>query len=465
MKVYDAPPTEWAEERAKAEVSASSGKPEKKGLTLGRVGQIVGEEATRAAKKTADLPRRAGRLGLGLDRPQSMEDYQMMALMTTPAMAGGGAAAARLGLPRLLGEMTTAGAIGGGQAAMRGEDPTWPALADAVLTGASAGGAKLAGGVLEHLGRPAVKRAGSEAARAAIQAQRGQIEGAAKMLEQGKTAAAEKIGHDVAWLLPELETFHANELWGMTKEWGPAQIRRAFSPVIGQVEDKIGRRIGAGIAHPKLTVPTISDKPISVTQAIEGLIDASKETRGQVRNEILASLRVWDPSGEAGNLLTQAMKLRAAGYTYVNTIKNGLDKSGNLDPEKLATFINKNAEKLSLYAGEYWPHLEKILLRGGKAPVPVGGAKLPTIPALPELAADPSLLSRGAEKAARVTLDPATRAALGAGSVIPIGESGIPITGALLAGGLEGTGGAEALKHVPGGRLFLKTTGIESEGD
>lgn len=428
MKVYDAAPPEWAETKAKAEVEKAAA-PQPKPVPIAGYDWSKPETykdpgALEAWKEQS----RTGGVLAGTERPQSLSEGALQAVGSIPFMMGS--------VPT---QMAVGGARAGLQAAMRGEDPTFPALADAATVGLFGAVPKVAGHVLGRFAKPAIKREEFEAAKAA------------------GGEAAEKIGRDVAWLLPELETFQAKELWGMAKEWGPAQIRRAFSSALVPIEERLDRAITAyrtasTAGPPKLNVPTLSKQPIGLETAVEGLIEAGKETRGAVRNEILASLKVLDPSGKAGDLFTQAMKVRAAGYTYVNTIAKGLDKSGNLDPEKLAAFINKNADKLARYAGDYWPKLEAILLRGGKAPVEVGKSATAG-PA-------PSALAKGARTAQKALEAPGTRTGLGAASLTPLGESGTTAGAATIAA----TPAAHLLRHVPGGRLVLGRGGLE-EGE
>jgi len=98
------------------------------------VGSILSRNALKAAGETANLPARAFRLAVGLETPKTVEDYAILTLATAPAIAGGGALAARVApaalakVAPIAGRIAASGALSGEQAAVQGK-PVLPAAA------------------------------------------------------------------------------------------------------------------------------------------------------------------------------------------------------------------------------------------------------------------------------------------------------------------------------------------------
>lgn len=378
---------------------------------------LTGNATTKTPLGVVLKPGTGPRMGLGETLDPLIEHGTSMAVTNLPTMkAGQLAGRAAAAAPRLIralapaaGRVATQGAI----SKARG-DSTSGAFLDmagaAIGEGAMAGAGKIAG----KLAAPA-KRA----------------------------AEAADVGKRIGDVLPELAVDTDKQLWGAAQQWGREMVDKAFRPTVDELKARLPRAM--------LNVPTLSGKPVSVGGAIEGLLEADRATRGAIRREVIAALESTQKG--AGALLDDALKARAAGYTYLTALKKSMDPSGNLDPRKLAAYVNKNYETLQRYAGKYWPQVEAALLGPGKsAPVelPAARAKVPfTHRDMPEL-------SRGAARKAGAFEQAAQKSsAAGVGSTL--GAKRDPVTN--VPAGVLGAAGAVSMlpafaRHVPGVRLI-----------
>lgn len=299
--------------------------------------------------KTAELPgmkeglaqsRHESDVMVGLGHPKNMSESALQAVGTAPLIGAGGAlAGAAKPLLAPIGRSAVAVGTKGLQNVKEGKPVTQGMLAEgaAALTGEAATrvGGKILGKVAERATRETAK--------------------------SGEVAQIAKEGGEV---FPELAVVDSKEIYDMVKKWGHAQVERVSKPML----DEVTRRV-KGMGAVRIDVPALGDKRVSIDEAVKAMFDpANKAIRSQIRADVIATLKRLDPSGETASILDEGLKARAAAHTYLGIMGKAIDpKTGKVDPDRIIQLINRKSDEYSRYAGKYWPMLEKLLLRGGKA--------------------------------------------------------------------------------------------------
>lgn len=342
-----------------------------------------------------------------------LETAAQMAV-AAPITMGGGllAGAAAKSAPAVVGALApAAGRVATQGALSRAEGRDWPGtFFDMAASVLGEGGAAAVGKVASKVAAPAVR-------------------------EGARAAEASRVGKAGGAIFPELEAEADKDLWGAAQQWGKKQVERVFKPAINEIEAKLG---GARA----LTIPSLSDKPVSMSKAVDAMFAAEKDARRALRGEIESALAKVNP--QLAQDFVAAMEARGASYAYLGALKKGLDPSGKLDPAKLAKYVNANYDKLQNFAGRYWPKIEEALLGAGKsAPVEIAAKPEPT-KILGHTLQAPMWAAQGAQKVGEAASSPAVRAMLDA-------ALGTPPFGAVALSAAANMA-RPALRRIPGGK-------------
>jgi len=260
--------------------------------------------------------------------------------------------------------------------------------------------------------------------------------------EAGRVAEVARVGREVKQILPQIDAETDAALFGLARKDTTAKLGQVMKPTLDTIKERLGPVV-------RFDVPALGTTRVTLEEAIDGMWQAGKDTRPQIRAEIIAKLNQLDPQGAAGQLFDEALQQRAAARTYLGIVDKALDKNNRYDPRKAAEYVNKNYAKLQRFAGKSWPQIESALLGGRKA-----GEALPDVPGLPTAVLPrasrylghevPLGWSRRARAVQDATREPGTQAALDA-------FLGTPPYSAVAVNAMEWLA-KPALRHVPGGR-------------
>lgn len=375
-------------------------------------------QAVAAAKEQS----RQGGVLVGLQKAHSVDEHILQALGTIPIYAAASVTGPAAPFVRM--------GIAGGLAKARGESNL-------------EAGIDVVGAGLGEAGGAGIRKIASKIAGPAIR-------------ESARRAQVGQIVKEGGGIFPELAVETDREIFDAAKKWGPVQIERAFEPTLKEIQKRIG--------NARIKVPSLGERPMSFQSAVEGFKNAAADMKALIRSEIIEAINAADQISistrtppRAGEMFRNAVQARAASYTYLGVLGKAMDKAGRVDPERVAAIVNRDYQKLSRYAGPYWPLLENALLNGRKAPVEI--AKRPETTrilghSLGRLI--PEGASRGAERALPKMSGPGMQAGIDAiTGQPPLSTLAIQATGRTLG---------PVIRHTPGTEGFRETLREIEEG-
>lgn len=278
-------------------------------------------------------------------------------------------------------------------------------------TGAITGG--LAAGALEGAGALVPK--GLDVARRAYGKATGSADRAVDLAKRTLSAKeAERVGKEAGEVIPGLGVkgpdLHKLTLGGEGRQILNAQFKASLEGVDAALKN-------ARIT--KIKVPELSDQPMTVREAVDALqlvgkgmgqAPAGARSVGQrfaaldygaARQALVQRLNQVVPG--AGDQLSQALQRSAQGRAYLKLVGQSLDRSGQLDPAKLAANVNKYAGVIADKFGPKAPQMTKALTGGKPLPVavpkPPGPTTTPSLGPAGMLAADVLGTQPGAREA------------------------------------------------------------------
>ena len=357
-------------------------------------------------------------------------DYVLPILAITPLIYAGGAVAgavgAATGVPWLSAVAPAAGrvAVTGGVGAAREVSEGRPAFTPRVAV-------ETAAAALPEIGSAAARmilgRMAAPAARAAT--------ATAQNIERESLATAERsaIAARGTQVFPELEA-GAEELFGMAKEWGQAQMRRVVQPAVNEVSDRLRDAYGTPFLY---TVPALSKTPVSFAWAWEQIERLPAHAAREARQQLLGTI---EDTGDlvTARILRSAWEARNATRTYLSALSKGFDRNGVPDPEKLRAYVNANTEKLERYSGRYWPLIKEALTGVGTA----GPVRATFLPPAARVAEVPFRARAASAAATRMPGDTAQAAIDALMGTPPFSEIAVGATG-------------DVVRHVPGLRRLV----------
>ncbi len=359
------------------------------------------------ALKVVTEQSRLGGVLAGTEKPKGFSEAALQGVGAIPMVAAGGALG---GLAKVapFGRMATEG----GLSWLRGDD--W------LQTAVNVAGA----GIGEAATAVAGKALGAIAGPATREMLRGEEAG--------------RVGREIKAVIPQIDAETDRALFGVARKESTKALDAVMASPIAEIKKRLG-------PVARFAVPSLGTTRVSLDQAIDGMWAASKETRPLVRAEIIAKLNQLDPQKQAGLIFDEALKQRAAARTYLGIVDKALDKNGHYDPVKAAQYVNQNYAKLQRFAGNYWPRIESVILKGEKAPVEIPG-RPSAMRVLGHRVEVPMWASEAARRAQPVE---GTKAAVDA-------FLGTPPFSAVAVGAM-GELAKPIARHVPGGREAIET--------
>jgi hypothetical protein len=265
----------------------------------------------------------------------------------------------------LLGRLATAAGLKSGEAATKGQSPLGGAIKGTAGEAVGEAIPPVLSRALGVVARPLVSRAAK----------------AAQDVAQRATGASQTdaVAQGVGQVLPELKST-GKGLFDLVRG---GKGKEAMDTVFKSAKDAAEARLGGK----QLSIPGLSDRPMSLDEALKALQESGRGISqqvglarsegakqatmryGEARDAVIGALKRIDPG--AAQIMDAALTRYRQGRGVLGILDKSFDKSGELDPTKLLANANKMAEKLRRSSGAKFPEIESALTGGQKIPVPV----------------------------------------------------------------------------------------------